>query len=319
MSESFEELMQRLRKEHVNKETTPSRRMLELQFEDLMEVERKKGPISDKRYNSLCDIFSMQLGFDFSYKKITPETKLFRDARMRTEYVKEEVSIEKPKPHCLQRLYFAPFSPAALQVMIESKLRPKSCAIYSFLTLQCNIASGVAHVSKYEILEKLKLSHKNAPSYFKELAQTGLIVDKSNHRSRKAKTRFYLSHTHQHAKDIFNKREYEDTFGGGDWVLITPEAIEILTREKKIHGTHWYVYAYFCLNAYRETGVTMKILSKASILKDLNLGVNRSTLYRVFETLKELGLIIREKHKKDVFFLPHILRKFAELSVKNGN
>ena len=317
-SESFEELMQRLKKEHVNKETTPSQKMLEIQFDELMEIERKKGPISDKRYNSLCDIFSMQLGFDFSYKKITPETKMYRDARMRADAVKEDVSIEKPKPHCLQRLYFAPFSPAALKVMIESKLRPKSCAIYSFLCLNCNIASGVTQVSKYEILEKLKLSHKNAPSYFKELANTGLIADKSNHRSRKAKTRFYLPHTHQHAKNIFNDRESEDTFGGGDWVLITPEAIEILTREKKIHGTHWYVYAYLCLNTYRETGVTMKALPKPSIMKDLNPCASRKTIYRVFETLEELGLILPEKHKKDVFFLPHVLRKFAELSVKNG-
>ena len=317
--ESFEELMQRLKKEHVNKETTPSKRMLELQFEDLMEVERKKGPISDERYNFLCDRFSIELEHDFSYKKITPDTKHYRDARMRTEAEKKVVSIEKPKPHRLQRLYFAPFSPAALEVMIQNKLRPKSCAIYSFLCLNCNIASGITHISKYEILEKLKLSHKNAPSYFKELANTGLIVDKSNHRSRKGKTRFYLPHTHQHAKNIFNDRESQDAFRGGDWVLITPEAIEILTREKKIHGTHWYIYAYLCLNAYRETGVTMKTLPRASIMRDLNLGVNRLTLYRVFKTLEKLGLILREKHKKDVFFLPHILRKFAELSVKNGN
>lgn len=317
-SETFKEVLERLKKNHVDKDTTPSEKILEIQFEELMNVERRKGLLSDKRYNFLCDRFSIELGFDFSYKKITPETRRHRDARMRADAAKQDVSIEKPKPHCLQRLYFAPFSPAALEVMIQSKLRPKSCAIYSFLCLNCNIASGVTHVSKYEILEKLKLSHKNAPSYFQELVQTGLIVDKSNHRSRKAKTRFYLPHTHQHAKDIFNERERKDTFGGGDWVLMTPEAVEILTNEKKIHGTHWYVYAYLCLNAYRETGVTMKALRKASILRDLNPYVSRRTIFRVFKTLEKLGLIIREKHKKDVFFLPHILRKFAELSVKNG-
>ena len=201
--------------------------------------------------------------------------------------------------------------------MVESKLRPKGCSIYSFLTLNCYIASGIARASKHDILEKLNLSDRNAPSYFKELKNTGLIVDKDNHRSRKKTTRFYLPHTHQHAKDIA-KEEFSDVFGGGNWVLMTPEAAEILTKEKKIHGTHWYVYAYICLNAYRETGVTMKTLPKSRIMKDLNPCASRKTVYRVFETLEELGLIIREKHKKDMFFLPHIVRKFAELSVKNG-
>lgn len=37
-------------------------------------------------------------------------------------------------------------------------------------------------------------------------------------------------------------------------------------------------------------------------MRDLNLGINRSMVYRVFKTLEELGLIIPEKHKKDVFF-----------------
>ena len=98
---------------------------------------------------------------------------------------------------------------------------------------------------------------------------------------------------------------------------MTPEAIEILTNEKRIHGTHWYVYAYLCLNTYRKTGVTMKALPKSSIMRELNLDVNRSTLHRVFETLEKLGLILREKHKKDMFFLPHVLRKFAELTEIN--
>ena len=294
-----------------------NRKRMDEFFDEYIEMERKKGTLTDERYNSLCDQLSARLDFDFSDRKITDDTKLYRDARMRADFEKEVVATEKPKPHRLQRLYFAPFSPEALQVMIDSKLRPKSCAIYSFLCLNCYIVSGVAHVSKYDVIETLNLSHKNAPSYFKELLRTGLIVDKDNHRSRKKKTRFYLPHTHQHAKDIA-KEEVGDMFDGGDWVLMTPEAVEILTNEKKIHGTHWYVYAYLCLNAYRETGVTMKALPKASILRDLNPYVSRRTIFRVFKTLEKLGLIIREKHKKDVFFLPHILRKFAELSVKNG-
>ena len=114
-------------------------------------------------------------------------------------------------------------------------------------------------------------------------------------------------------------QERTDALGGGDWVLMTPEAVEILTREKKIHGTHWYLYAYLCLNTYRETGVTMKALPKPSIMKTLNPCASRMTIYRVFETLEALGLVIPEKHKKDVYFLPHVLRKFAELAVKNGD
>lgn len=313
--------MQRLRKTHVNKDTTPSKRRFEIQFDELMEVERKKGPISDERFNFLCDLFSIELGFDFSYKKITPETKMYRDARMRANFVKQEVEIEKPKPHTLQRLYFSALSPAALEVIVKSKVRPASCAIYSFLCLHCYIASGVAKASKHDVIEKLKLSHYNTASYFKELVHTGLLVDNSNHKRTRDETRFYLPHTHQHAKDIA-KEEVGDVFDGGDWVLITPEAVEILAREtskKKLSGTHWYAYAYLCLNTYRETGVTMKALPKVRVMRDLNLCVNQKTIYRVFKTLQELGLILPEKHKKNMFFLPHIVRKFAELSVKNGS
>lgn len=311
---SFEYVMNSLKENYINKkDSTPSQKVLEIQFDELMEIERKKAPISDERYNSLCDRFSIELGDDFSYKKITPETQVYRDAKMRADSEKEIVAIEKPKPHPLQRLYFAPFSPEALQDIIESRLRPKGCAIYSFLCLHCNIASGVSKASKYDVIEKLNLSHRNASSYFKELTETGLIVDRSNHRgSRKEVTRFYLPHTHQHAKGIAKEQ-------GGDWVLMTPEAIEILANEKKIHGTHWYIYAYLCLNTYRETGVTMKTLSKASIMRNLNPCASQKTVYRVFETLEALGLILQEKHKKDVFFLPHVLRKFAELAVKNGD
>ena len=288
-------------------------------FDEFMEMERKKGTLTDKKYNSLCDHLSIRLGYDFSYRKITAETKLHRDAHMRADFVKQEVKTEKIEPHYLQRLYFAPFSPSALKVMVENKVRPKSCAIYSFLCLNCiTVASGITKVSKYDVIEKLNLSSADDSSYFTELTKTGLIVDKDNHSSRKKETRFYLPHTHQHAKDLVSEDEIGDVFGGGDWVLMTPEAVEILTKEKRIHGTHWYVYAYLCLNAYRETGVTMKVLPKASIMKDLNPCASLKTIYRVFETLEELGLILPEKHKKDVFFLPHVLRKFAELAVKNG-
>ena len=326
MSQSLEDVLNRIKANITNGDdnthSKQSQKMFETQFEELMEIERKKGPISDQRYNSLCDRFSIQLGYDFSYKKITPDTKLFRDARMRADYVKEEVETEKVEPHALQRLYFSAFSPSALEVMVTNKLRPACCSIYSFLCLNCIIVSGVAKVSKYEILEKLNLSHRNAPLYFTELAQTGLIVDRSNHRSRKDETHYYLPHTHQHAKDIFNDQENTGIFGGGDWVLMTPEATEILTREtnkKKLSGTHWYAYAYLCLNTYRETGVTMKALPKVRVMRDMNLRVSQKTIYRVFKTLEELGLILSEKHKKDMYFLPHILRKFAELSVKNGS
>lgn len=298
------------------------RKRMDSLFDEYMEMERKKGTLTDKRWNSICDQLSIRLGWDFSDRKITEHTKHRRNAKIRADFVKEEVATEKPQPHQLQRLYFSAFSPAALEVMIESKIRPKSCAIYSFLSLNCIITSGIAKVSKYEILKKLKLSGKNAPAYFKELENTGLIVDKSNHRSRKKETRFYLPHTHQHAKDVATEQVDRDIFGGGEWVLITPEAVEILAREtnqRKIRGTHWYVYAYLCLNTYRETGITMKALSKVRVMKDLNLDVKRQTVYGVFKTLEELGLIIQEKHKKDVYFLPHILRKFAELAVKNGD
>ena len=295
------------------------RQKMDAMFEERMGVERKKGPITDKRYNSLCNRFSIEFGYDFSHKKITVETKHYRDANIRAESVKKEVEIAQAvQPNALQRLYFSAFSPSALEVIVKSKVRPKSCAIYSFFTLNCIIASGIAKVSKYEILEKLDLSHRNAPSYFDELADTGLIVDRSNHRNRKEESCFYLPHTHQNAKAIFNDQENTGILGGGDWVLMTPEAVEILTNEKRIHGTHWYAYAHLCLNTYRETGVTMRALSKSSIMKDLNPCASRKTIYRVFETLEELGLVIQEKHKKDVFFLPHILRKFAELAVKNG-
>ena len=329
--QSFNELVERIERNYVkgrNQKSMPrpsesevsatKKRMDEL-FDEYVEMERKKGTLTDKKYNSICDELSIRLGYDFSDKKITPQTKLFRDARMRADSVKETVAIERPEPHQLQRLYFAPFSPAALKVMVENKVKPNSCAIYSFFCLNCiTVASGITRVSKYDVIEKLNFAHEKAHLYFKELADTGLIVDKSNHRSRKKETRFYLPHTHQNAKDIA-KDEIGDGLGGGDWVLMTPEAVEILTNEKRIHGTHWYVYAYLCLNTYRETGVTMKALPKSSIARELNLGVNRSTLHRVFETLEALGLIFREKHKKDMFFLPHVLRKFAELAVKNGN
>lgn len=289
-------------------------------FDEYMEMERKKGTLTDKRWNSLCDILSIKLGYDFSDRKITDDTKHYRDARMRAESEKKVVSIEKPKSHPLQRLYFSAFAPSALEVIVRNKVRPKSCAIYSFLSLNCIYASGVAKVSKHEILEKLNLSGRNAPSYFSELSQTGLIVDKDNHRNRKEVSRFYLPHTHQHAKDIA-KEEVGDIFSGGDWILVTPEAVEKLTKatnERKVRGTHWYVYAYLSLNTYRENGVTMKTLSKVRVMKDLNLDVTRQAVYGVFKTLEGLRLIIPEEYKKDVYFLPHILRKFAELAVKNG-
>ena len=299
-------------------EAEADRKRMDEFFEEYMEMERKRGTLTDKRWNSLCDQLSIRLGWDFSEKKITAQTKHRRDAKLRAKAIKEEISIEKPQPHALQRLYFSAFAPSALETMVKSKLRPACCSIYSFLTLNCIIASGIAKVSKREILEKLKLSDKNALSYFKELENTALIVDNSNHRNRKKESRFYLPHTHQHAKDIFNNPENTSILGGGDWVLMTPEAIEKLTKQKKLRGTHWYVYAYLCLNTYRETGITMKALPKARVMEDLNLSVNRKAVYRVFKTLEELGLIIQEEHKKDVYFLPNILRKFAELSVKNG-
>lgn len=288
-------------------EAEADRKRMDEFFDEYMEMERKKGPLTDKRWNSLCDQLSIRLGWDFSERRITAQTKHRRDAKLRAKAVREAVVIERPQPHALQRLYFSAFAPSALEVMIESKLRPACCSIYSFLSLNCIIASGIARASKYEILEKLNLSHKNAPSYFDELSQTGLIIDRSNHRSRKEVSRFYLPHTHQHAKDIFNDREDRDIFGGGDWVLMTPEAVEILAREtnqKKLGGTHWYLYAYLGLNTYRETGVTMKALSQKSIRKDLNLGVNRTTIYRAFKTLEDLGLVMQEKQKKIYFFCP---------------
>ena len=142
--QSFNELVERIERNYVkgrNQKSTPrpsesevsetKKRMDEL-FDEYVEMERKKGTLTDKKYNSICDELSIRLGYDFSDKKITPQTKLFRDARMRADSVKETVAIERPEPHQLQRLYFAPFSPEALKVMVKNKVRPQELCNLQF-------------------------------------------------------------------------------------------------------------------------------------------------------------------------------------------